>query len=102
MASTSDPSIRPAEAAEQTKRNHAMTAALIGGAAAAAAGAVWGARRLARRDGVGDGPLNPVMKNALTASQLGCGGRNKVEPTPKEPSIPSAPTEPRVRAAPAL
>ncbi|MFN3944440.1 MAG: hypothetical protein ACK4K7_05885 [Allosphingosinicella sp.] len=84
--------------------NHALTAALIGGAAAAAAGAVWGARRYARGgDGQTDGdgaPLNAVMKNALTATELGCGGRAKLdakaETPPKEPAVPSAPTEPSV------
>lgn len=53
------------------KRNHALTAALIGGAAAATAGAVWSARALARRNGAGDGkPLNAVMKTACTASEV--------------------------------
>ncbi len=56
------------------KRNHALTAALIGGAAAATAGAVLGARAIARRNGAGDGkPLNSFMATACTASELSQG-----------------------------
>lgn len=57
---------------EPAKRNHALTAALIGGAAAAAtAGAVWSARALARRNGAEDGKsLNAVMKTACTATEV--------------------------------
>ncbi len=57
--------------------SHILTAALIGGAAAATAGAYWGARAIARRNGAEDGkPLNPVMKTAVTASELAHGGRS--------------------------
>lgn len=52
--------------------NHAMTAALLGGAAAATAGAFWSARAIARRN-VGDGKLSPVMKTAATACELAHG-----------------------------
>jgi hypothetical protein len=52
------------------KLNHAMTAALIGGAAAATAGVVWSARAIARRNGARDGKLSPVMEAAATACEL--------------------------------
>jgi hypothetical protein len=54
-------------------RNHAFTAALLGGAvgAAAGAGAVLSARAIARRNGAGDGkPINAVMQAAATACEL--------------------------------
>jgi len=56
----------------ETRLNHAMTAAMIGGAAAATAGVFWSARAIARRNGVGDGDsrLNQVMENAATACEL--------------------------------
>jgi len=54
------------------KLNHAMTAALLGGAAAATAGAFWSARAIARRNGGGN-KLNPVMKAAATACELAHG-----------------------------
>lgn len=53
--------------AEEVRRRPLATAALVGGAAAATAGAVMGARALARRNGAG--PLNAVLKNAITASE---------------------------------
>src|SRR3546814_16138911 len=47
------------------------TAALVGGAIAATAGAYFGTRALARRNARNDGqPLNSVMANAITASDL--------------------------------
>ena len=60
---------------DKAPRNHALTAALIGGAAAAtAAGAMWSARTIARRNGAADGkPLNAVMKTAATACELAHG-----------------------------
>ena len=59
-------------------RNHALTAALLGGAvgAAAAVGAagVWSARAIARRNGADGGKgLNAVMKTAATACELSHG-----------------------------
>ena len=54
-------------------RGHALTAALLGGAvgAAAGAGAVWSARAIARKNGGGDGrPINAVLKTAATACEL--------------------------------
>ena len=53
--------------------NHAMTAALIGGAAAATAGAFWSARAIARRNGAGEGKLSPIMEAAATACELAHG-----------------------------
>ena len=59
------------EQRREGRPNHALTAALIGGAAAgAAAGAIWSARAIARRNGAGERPLNPVMKTAATACEL--------------------------------
>ena len=57
------------------RTNHALTAALIGSAAAAAtAGAVWSARAIARRNRADTGKdLNPVMKTAATACELAHG-----------------------------
>jgi hypothetical protein len=57
----------------QEPRNHALTAALLGGAvgAAATAGAVWSARAIARRNGAAEGqPINAVLKTAATACEL--------------------------------
>lgn len=68
---------------DKEPRNHALTAALLGGAVGAAAGAtagMWSARAIARKNGAGDGrPINAVMKAAATACELshgpGCEGR---------------------------
>ena len=57
----------------EDKLNHAMTAARIGGAAAATAGAFWSARAIARRNGARDGKLSPVMEAAATACELAHG-----------------------------
>ena len=55
----------------ETSPGQGLRAAMIGGAAAAAAGALWGAHALARRQRASaDAPLNPVMKTAITASEL--------------------------------
>lgn len=56
-------------------RNHALTAALLGGAVGAAAGAtagaVWSTRAIARKNGAADGrPINAVLKTAATACEL--------------------------------
>lgn len=56
----------------ERKPNHAMTAALITGAAAAATGAFWSARAIARRNS-GNGKMNPVMETAATACELAHG-----------------------------
>ena len=53
--------------------NHAMTAALIGGAAAATAGAFWSPGPLARRTGAGEGKHSPIMETAATACELAHG-----------------------------
>jgi hypothetical protein len=57
-------------------RNHALTAALLGGAvgAAAGAGAMWSARAIANRNGGHEGrPINAVLKTAATACELAHG-----------------------------
>ncbi len=79
--------------------NHAVTAALLGGAAAAAAGAVLTARAVARRKATADGPLNPIMEMAVTASQVAPTARKRTS-VPREPSVPTEPSakgEPPVR-----
>ena len=76
---------------QKEPRNHALTAAVIGGAAAAAtAGAMWSARALARRNGAGDGkPINSVMRTAMTACEVahGPGTCGDVAPEPQSRSI---------------
>jgi hypothetical protein len=67
----------------EARLNQAMTAALIGGTAAATAGAFWSARAIARRNGAngGDVKLNPVMENAATACEL-AHGEGTLQPSP--------------------
>ena len=52
--------------AEEVKRRPFTAAAIVGGAAAATAGAVFGARALAKRNG---GTVNPVLQTAITACE---------------------------------
>lgn len=53
--------------------NPAMAAAIVGGAAATA-GALWGARAVAKRkSNAADKPLNSVMETAVTASEVSSG-----------------------------
>ncbi len=61
-------------AKQDGRLNQAMTAALIGGAAAATAGAFWSARAIARRNNAADGKLSPMMEAAATACELSHGG----------------------------
>jgi hypothetical protein len=84
--------------APEEPRNHALTAALIGGAAAAAAGAVWGAKALAKRGANGNGEgrsLNAFMQTAVTASEV---ADRRSEAEPLALTEPSAPREPPVPA----
>ena len=56
--------------AEEVQRRPLTTAAIVGGAAAATAGAFIGARALARRNGATEGhPVNPVLGTAITACE---------------------------------
>jgi hypothetical protein len=75
----------------QARLNPIMAAALVGGTVAAAAGAYFGTRALARRNHEKDGrPLNSVMATAITACDLA--HSKNVEPaTATEPCIPSEP-----------
>ena len=71
------------------------TAALVGGAIAATAGAAYfGTRAIARRNARGDGkPVNSVMANAITACDLA----HKKETVRQEPRVlhePAVATEP--------
>lgn len=61
-------------------------AALVGGALAATAGAIYGTRALARRNGAREGkPVSSVMATAITATDLA-------------QTAPGAVSEPRLRA----
>ncbi len=63
--------------AEEIQRRPFTAAAIGVGAAAATAGAVMGARALARRNGAGDGkPVNQVLANAITASEAAAACKN--------------------------
>lgn len=63
--------------AEEIQRRPFTAAAIVGGAAAATAGAVFGARALARRNGVGDGkPINQVLAAAITATEAAAACKN--------------------------
>ena len=74
------------------------TAAVVGGALAATAGAYFGTRALAKRNARGDGkPVNSVMANAITACAVA--HKQKEAPPAKEPPVaaePKIPAEPRV------
>jgi hypothetical protein len=59
------------------------TAAVVGGALAATAGAYLGTRALARRNGAKDGKVSSVMATAMTAFDL-AQRKNKVEPNAAE------------------
>ena len=69
-------SVRSAAAriADQARERPMTTAAIVGGAAAAGAGAWLGARALARRTEDGK-QLNSAMAAAITASECAPGGR---------------------------
>ena len=68
--------------AEDIKRNPFTAAAIAGGAAVAAAGAVYGARALARRNGARDGkPVNPVLAAAITATEAKAACEKAPEPS---------------------
>jgi hypothetical protein len=57
--------------AEDIKRSPLTAAAIAGGAAAAVAGTVLGARALARRNGARAGkPVNQVLAAAITATEV--------------------------------
>ena len=56
--------------AEEVQRRPLAAAAIVGGAAAATAGAYLGARALARRNAGPEGkPINSVLKSAITACE---------------------------------
>jgi hypothetical protein len=82
----------PAEAVAGGSQWHPLTtAAMIGGALAATAGAYLGTRALARRNGGRDGkPVNSVMAAAITACDL---AQRQSEPEPTAAEIIVEPTE---------
>jgi hypothetical protein len=67
---TDEPKSAALRLAEEVQRRPFTAAAIVGGAAAATAGAVLGARALARRNGAREGkPVNAVLEAAITASE---------------------------------
>lgn len=73
--------------AEDIKRSPLTAAAIAGGAAAAVAGTVLGARALAKRNGAREGkPVNPVLAAAITATEAKAACEQVPEPaTAAEP-----------------
>jgi hypothetical protein len=70
--------------AEDIKRSPFAAAAIAGGAAAAVAGTVLGARALARRNGAREGkPVNPVLAAAITATEAKAACQQPPDPTTK-------------------
>jgi hypothetical protein len=71
--------------------NPIIAAALFGGTVAAAAGAYFGTRALARRNRAESGrPLNSVMATAITACDLAHGEGAK-PPVSAKPAVPAEP-----------
>ena len=67
--------------AEDIKRSPLTAAAIAGGAAAAVAGTVLGARALARRNGAREGkPVNQVLAAAITATEAAAACQQGTEP----------------------
>jgi hypothetical protein len=64
--------------AEEIQRRPFTAAAIVGGAAAATAGAVFGARAIARKNG---GAVNPVLQNAITACEAAAACEAMPEPS---------------------
>ena len=80
--------------AQDGKLSPVLAAALFGGAVAATAGAYFGTRALARRNGSTDGrPINSVMATAITACDL---AHDKGVAEPKSKVEPKVPVEPAV------
>jgi hypothetical protein len=70
--------------AEDIKRSPLTAAAIAGGAAAAVAGTVLGARALARRNGAREGkPVNQVLAAAITATEAAAACQKTPDPTTK-------------------
>jgi hypothetical protein len=64
--------------AEEIQRRPFTAAAIVGGAAAATAGAVLGARALAKRNG---GAVNPVLQTAITANEAAAAAEAEGHPS---------------------
>lgn len=70
--------------AEDIKRSPLTAAAIAGGAAAAVAGTVLGARALARRNGAREGkPVNQVLAAAITATEAAAACQKTPDPNTK-------------------
>ena len=69
VSSDYEPKSAALKLAEEVQRHPFATAAIVGGAAAGAAGAFLGARALARRNAGAGGQVNSVMKSAITACE---------------------------------
>ena len=85
---------KPEDVAGGVQWHPLTTAAIIGGAVAATAGAYLGTRALARRNARDGKPVNSVMKAAITATDMAVCQANKEPEVGSEPTIPS---EPKVR-----
>jgi hypothetical protein len=69
-SSDEEPKSAALKLAEEVQRRPFPAAAIVGGAAAATAGAYLGARALARRNAGPEGkPINSVLKSAITACE---------------------------------
>ena len=92
-ASAPDMDGTPPEAVAGGSQWHPMTtAAVIGGALAATAGAAYfGTRALARRNSTDGKPLNSVMAAAITACDLSH-GRSEAAPSASEIVVASGPS----------
>ncbi|HEX8624616.1 MAG TPA: hypothetical protein VF782_05990 [Allosphingosinicella sp.] len=70
--------------AEDIKRSPLTAAAIAGGAAAAVAGTVLGARAIARRNGAREGkPVNQVLAAAITATEAAAACQKTPDPATK-------------------
>ena len=79
----------PNEESRQSRINPIMAAAVVGGGVAAAAGAYFGTRALARKNRENDGrPLNSVMAAAITACDLAHSKEGEPSPAPQKSGKP--------------
>ena len=82
---------QPEDVAGGAQWNPLATAAIIGGAVAATAGAYLGTRALARRNSRDGKQVNSVMKAAITATDMANCQAGKEPEVRSEPRMPSEP-----------
>ena len=78
---------KPEDVAGGVQWHPLTTAAIIGGAVAATAGAYLGTRALARRNSRDGKPVNSVMKAAITASDMASCQAGKEPDVAFEPKV---------------